>query len=244
LQLACDTAISSTCNLKKDITLEEVKELYIQSWKRGLKGQTIYVEGSRDPILFTETKEEPKEETTNDQENEIKLDSISTLSRDEIGQCLNGSTYKYNTACGVLYITVNKDENGNIVEVFTNSSKNGTCKANLNGETRLISLALRAGVKVDEVADTLKSIQCQSCAFSRAKGNKIDGASCPDIIAKCIKSSYSGNIEKKELKPILKPSIKKEAKKEDNSSKCPECGESIIHEGGCISCACGWSKCS
>jgi ribonucleoside-diphosphate reductase alpha chain len=244
LQNYCDTAISSTCNLKRDITLEEVKNLYIESWMRGLKGQTIYVEGSRDPILFVDKKEQPKEEPKTIEESEIKLDSISTLSRDEIGQCLSGSTYKYNTACGVLYITVNKDENGNIVEVFTNSSKNGTCKANLNGETRLISLALRAGVKVDEVADTLKSIQCQSCAFSRAKGNKIDGASCPDIIAKCIKSSYSGNIEKKELKPVLKPFIKKEAKKENNSSKCPECGESIIHEGGCISCSCGWSKCS
>ena len=26
--------------------------------------------------------------------------------------------------------------------------------------------------------------------------------------------------------------------------KCPECGEPIIHEGGCDICkACGWSKC-
>ena len=57
----------------------------------------------------------------------------------------------------------------------------------------MASLALRAGVKVEEVIDTLKNIQCQSCAFARAKGNKIDGTSCPDIIAKAINKCYVKN---------------------------------------------------
>lgn len=220
LQNFCDTAISSTINLPKEVTLDEVKELYKLAWDKGLKGVTIYKDGSRDAILSTDNTSKPSS---------FSLDCVTTMSRDDLGQVLKGETYKYHTACGTLYITVNKDSNGNIVEIFTNSSKNGTCKANLNGETRLASLALRAGVKTEEVIDTLKSIQCQSCVFAKAKGTKIDGTSCPDIISKCLKQAYSN----------------KTAQSETNySEKCPECGNVLTHEGGCVQCTCGYSKCN
>ena len=160
-------------------------------------------------------------------------------SRNAFGKVLNGATYKYRTACGTLYITINKDENGNIIEIFTNSSKNGTCKANLNGETRLASLALRSGVKVNEVINSLKSIQCQSCIFAKAKGNEIDGSSCPDIISKCIKDEY----EKKNIiknKTLVKNNIENTV---TNYNTCPECGKQLQHIGGCVQCECGYSKC-
>ena len=100
----------------------------------------------------------------------------------------------------------------------------------MNGETRLASLALRAGVKVSEVADTLKSIQCQSCAYARAKGNKIDGTSCPDIIAKCIIKDIK--LEKPTTKIV------------DSKDLCPECKSPLEHIGGCVVCPnCSWSKC-
>ena len=43
------------------------------------------------------------------------------------------------------------DKEGNLVEIFTHTSKGGICSANLNSNTRLISLALRSGVKIDEI---------------------------------------------------------------------------------------------
>ena len=217
-QELCDTSISKTINMKKGTTPQEVKEAYIYAWKKGLKGLTVYVDGSRDPILTTDS--------TKHTEGTQCLDCIEPISRDDLGQVLTGNTYKHRTACGTLYITINKDEQGNIVEIFTNSSKNGTCKANLNGETRMASLALRAGVKVEEVIEQLKGIHCQSCAFARAKGNPVDGTSCPDIIAKCIKVAHTPT----ELV-------------EDTIEKCPECGQPVRHEGGCIVCNCGYSKC-
>ena len=216
-QELCDTSISKTINMPKGTTPQEVKEAYIYAWKKGLKGLTVYVDGSRDPILTTSASKSPTS---------VELDHIVPVSRDAFGEVLKGDTFKKKTACGTLYITINKDENGNIVEIFTNSSKNGTCKANLNGETRMASLALRAGVKVDEVVEQLKGIHCQSCAFARAKGNQVDGTSCPDIMAKCIKEACS-----------------KHKHIEDTSEKCPECGKAVRHEGGCIVCDCGFSKC-
>ena len=217
VQAWVDTAVSKTINMPKGTTPEEVKQAYIYAWNKGLKGLTVYVDGSRDPILTTDNS---KPSTS------IELDYITPVSRDTFGEVLIGHTFKKKTACGTLYITINKDENGNIVEIFTNSSKNGTCKANLNGETRMASLALRAGVKVDEVVEQLKGIHCQSCAFARAKGNQVDGTSCPDIMAKCIKEACN-----------------KHKQIEDTSEKCPECGKPVRHEGGCVVCNCGFSKC-
>lgn len=223
VQKYTDASISSTINLDESATVEDVYNIYLNAWKNNLKGVTVFRRGcARTAILNDTSKSIPEKK------DKCVLNSIKPVSRDEFGEALIGYTYKHRTACGTLYITINKDSNGNIVEIFTNSSKNGTCKANLNGETRMASLALRAGVTVAEVIDQLKGIHCQSCAFARAKGNPIDGTSCPDIIAKCIQKAYSNKpetvIESKEV--------------------CPECGQPIRHEGGCIICpSCGYSKC-
>ena len=49
-----DASISSTVNVPNEFTVDEVEELYIYAWKRGLKGITIYREGcARDGILIS-----------------------------------------------------------------------------------------------------------------------------------------------------------------------------------------------
>ncbi len=52
-----DHSISSTVNLPEDINPEVISDIYIESWKNGLKGITIYREGSRYPILSREGQE-------------------------------------------------------------------------------------------------------------------------------------------------------------------------------------------
>ena len=49
-----DASISSTVNVPKEFTVEEVEDLYIYGWKKGVKGVTIYREGcARDGILIS-----------------------------------------------------------------------------------------------------------------------------------------------------------------------------------------------
>lgn len=59
LQKYTTNAISSTINLPETITYEDVSNIYMEGWTMGLKGQTVYVEGSRSGILVNKT-EEPK----------------------------------------------------------------------------------------------------------------------------------------------------------------------------------------
>lgn len=231
LQNSIDTAISSTLNLPKTTTPEQIREIYIEAWKNGLKGVTVYVDGSRDPILTT-SKDAPVSEP------KTSLNTISPISRKTIGTTY-GATHCKKCACGTLYITTNLDKDGNLVEVFTHTSKGGICQANLNAVTRMISLSLRSGVKINEIEDQLKGIHCPACQMTKAKGGIVDGMSCPDIMSRTIKEFINSDLGicqqySESEKPII----------ENISDKCPECGEPMTRQSGCKSCNnCGFSYC-
>lgn len=222
LQQHVDTAISSTINLKKDISLKEIESLYLFAWKAGLKGVTIFRDGSREGVLVGD---KPK-----DTSDTIKYDAIKPVSRKSLGTT-TGSTHCMKCACGTLYITTNFNDSGDLVEVFTHTSKGGICQANMNAVTRMISLGLRSGIKVEEISDQLNAIYCPACQISKAKGKEINGTSCPDIISKVIKKVYRKEPEKQE--------------NTSNKQKCPECNAELEFVGGCVQCSvCGYSKCS
>lgn len=55
-----DASISSTVNVPNEFTVEEVEDLYIYAWEKGLKGITIYRDGcARGGILITDKKKSP-----------------------------------------------------------------------------------------------------------------------------------------------------------------------------------------
>jgi len=59
IQKWIDHAISQTTNLPKSATEKDVEEIYVEAWKNGLKGITVYRDGCRDGVLISgnETKE-------------------------------------------------------------------------------------------------------------------------------------------------------------------------------------------
>lgn len=238
LQKYIDTAISSTINLKKDTSQEYVEKLYLAGWKAGLKGLTIFRENSRPAIMGESIKVEEEKQS-------FKFDSIAPVSRKTLGTT-HGATFCKKCACGTLYITCNKDNKGNLVEVFTHTSKGGICQANMNAVTRLISLNLRSGVKVDEIIDQIRGINCPACSTCKARKINIDGLSCSDIISRVITEAIKDNVkipQKEQISvPDTKPSINAN---HDNKNVCPECGEPLVATSGCVSCmSCGWSRCN
>lgn len=245
-QIYIDASISSTVNLPQDTTVEEVEELYRYAYDTGCKGLTIFRDGcARTAILNSgSAKEEPKEEVVVE---EKRLDKIMPITRADMGDRLEGATYVRTTACGKLYITINTNNKGELVEVFIDPSKSGGCLANVEVIGRLCSSMLRAGVAVEAVIDSAKGVKCSSCARSK---KKVDGLSCGDIVAKAIETEYNYRKGKKTTKKVEKVAekVKKVAKKVEKveeKAKCPECGAELNFTGGCNVCSsCGWSKCS
>ena len=229
-QNSIDASISSTINLPETATVEDIKDIYMTAWEMGLKGVTVFRNGcKRTGILTTDSKEVT---TSTDVPNTPKYNYITPVSRKSIGTT-HGNTYCKKCACGTLYITLNRDDDGNVVESFIHTSKGGICQANTSAVNRLVSLCMRSGVKTDEIIDQLKGITCGACTKAMSNGIKLDGISCPDILARTLIEFCKPTDEKK---LVEKPA---------NQECCPECGEPIIHDGGCVQCTnCGWSKCS
>ena len=230
-QIYIDASISSTVNLPEKTTVEEVENLYRYAYDTGCKGLTIFRDGcARTAILNSgSAKEEPKEEVAVEGK---RLDTIIPITRADMGDRLEGATYVRTTACGKLYITINTNNKGELVEVFIDPSKSGGCLANVEVIGRLCSSMLRAGVAVEAVIDSAKGVKCSSCARSK---KKVDGLSCGDIVAKAIETEYNYRKGKKNTKKV---------EKIEEKAKCPECGAELSFTGGCNICpSCGFSKC-
>ena len=96
IQRYIDHSISSTINLPEDVQPEVISDIYLKAWKKDLKGVTIYRDGSRFPILSTETK---LTEFQKIKENEFKIsvdgDEIITANGEEIIKLPDGTLRRF-----------------------------------------------------------------------------------------------------------------------------------------------------
>ena len=230
IQKYVDNAISSTVNLPNSATVEDIFNIYIEAWKQGVKGITVFRDGcKRGNILGVDDKKVKIPEGA-----VPEFDTVDPPSRREI-KIIDGTTVRESTSCvKSMYVTVNKTPEGKAFEIFTNAS--GGCKTNINTIARLISLALRSGVKVDRIIDELRANQCPACQVLRRQGKQV-ALSCSNAIADAIESAMGKG------KTVHKPKSKEE--EPTINRECPECGKkTLIPEGKCVTCSnCGWSRC-
>ncbi|SHI13914.1 TSCPD domain-containing protein [Sporanaerobacter acetigenes] len=232
-----DNAVSKTVNFKNEATKEDVEEVYILAYKLGCKGVTIYRDGSRENQVLSTGKKEKKRE--------VIVGSLPLVKPRMRPEITRGITEKVKIGCGNLYITVNYDENG-ICEVFTNLGRAGGCPSQSEATSRLISIALRSGMDVEEIIEQLKGIRCHSTLRQKATNKDIKVLSCPDAIGKALEKAMDTYVQVED--PIIDEDSVDElssTKEEKTSALCPECGNPIGHEGGCTICMnCGYSKCN
>lgn len=223
IQCFVDTAISSTINLPKETTPEDVENIYIEAWKEGLKGVTIYVEGTRMPILSKEApianngpiQKRPKELEADYYQIKVKGELFVVV----VGK-LNDKPYEIFAFRPNMQLNLPQHK-GKIVKVkkmhYSFISEYITIpnmvveNVEERSATLYSSMLLRHGVEIDYIIKTAKKVNDNISSFSSA-------------ICRIL-SKYSDN--------------------KITSEKCPECGGDAIKTGGCVSCPnCGWSKCS
>lgn len=244
-QAHTDNAVSKTVNFTHEATREDVAEVYFQSYTLGCKGVTIYRDGSRQNQVLnigSVNKETPAAAAAPFS----APGSIMPRPRPEV-TC--GVTERMKIGCGNLYVTVNYDENG-ICEVFTSTGKAGGCPSQSEATARLVSIALRSGISINEILEQLRGIRCPSTI----RRDGMSCTSCPDAISRVIKKVNDiivGKGEGGSSVPGL-PEISKAAHSGELSPAqvktakfCPECAAPLEHEGGCVACrSCGYSKCN
>ncbi len=225
-----DNAVSKTVNFPREAKKADVREVYELAYDLGLKGVTIYRDGSRDAQVLNIGKVNKAEEENSACEC-VSEGKVAPRNRPEVTQ---GITQKVKIGCGNLYITVNYDENG-ICEVFTNLGRAGGCPSQSEATSRLISTALRSGMDVESVVEQLRGIRCHS---TLRKGGDVKVLSCPDAIGRVLQTVAQMQGEK------IAPLVMQDEQEQHDDTKCPECGKALEHEGGCNICrSCGYSKC-
>jgi ribonucleoside-diphosphate reductase alpha chain len=231
-----DNAVSKTVNFPKEARPEDVERVYLLAYELGVKGVTIYRDGSRQEQVLNIGEVKRK---ANGDGGQLELGSQGATTmpvRASRSPVLRGETREKVTGCGSLYVTVNEDDFGPR-EIFANMGKAGGCaSASTEAIGRLISLAFRYGVPPDKIVKQIRGIRCHvPLGFGP---NQI--LSCPDAIGKALADKYhlGGGEGHKAVGQLEMPIAHAQG-------ACPDCGGSIEHEGGCMVCrSCGYSKCS
>lgn len=246
-QKGIDASISSTVNLPNSATVQDVKNIYFNAWKCGLKGITVYRSGCKREGVLVSEENAPKSTTMLKDED---------LPRGFIVDCteeLVGKKRKLITGCGSLHVLAYFNPvNGSLQEVYFNKGSTGGCANFMTGLSRMVSLLCRAGVDIISIKDQLDSTGvCPSYATRTVtKHDTSRGSCCPMAIGNALVDMW--NEMQDEVNDAT--DYMEEDKHLDSDdgivslnplySKCPECGEPLAREGGCVQCkSCGWSKC-
>lgn len=253
LQMVVDNAISKTINLPNSATIDTVASIYHRAYYGGLKGITIFRDGCKQGVITVGTGDpDPQEEVvpiyTGDDllpRGFIRPRPVST----------EGCTEVIETGCGKMYLTVNSDpDSGEVIETFITTGSGGGCLIFTEAASRLISMAIRAGVPIDSIVEQLKSTHsCPSWTRARALKEPLSsGKSCPSAIAYAMERMMvkDRNLIQAGQEVILlnlgrDVNLKIKPTPKLSALECPECGKkTLARMEGCMTCiSCGFSKC-
>ena len=234
-----DHGVSKTINLPRGTKISDVSEVYFKAWKLGLKGVTVYVEGSRDGVLISESKKDirPTSIIENHAPKRPKLlpadvHHIKVKGKDwaVVVGLLDGKPYEIFAGRGLVLPKADTIESASITKV-----SNGRYKLSI----QIVDNGIEDYNDLREIYDNNEErIITRSVCRELRHGVPIE------FIVKDL-SDHSGSIAN--FSAALARILKKYAKNAGRLiKKCPQCtGTNFIMQEGCISCvSCDYSKCS
>lgn len=225
LQKYTDASISSTINLPKEATVDDVYNIYIEGWKNGLKGVTVYRSGCyREGILTTEKPIDIPNTLAPKRPKDLECDCYTVKSQGEnfvvcVG-LLDNQPYEVFVFRLTNWLKLPQHK-GTITKVEKG-------KYSLNSDFLHIDNLLDTDINVEEKAATLYSSMLLR-----------HGISIKYIIKTAKKVNQNITSFSSAMCRVLGTYLPTQVE-----GKCPECGADLVHEGGCIHCSsCSYSKC-
>ena len=234
-------AISKTINLPKECTVDEIYNLYIEAWQMGLKGITIYRDGSKNfqPLSTTDNSISKVE---------IKETVPTKLTRKKLPDERMSITHKFRIGSSEGYITCGMYPDSNrLGEVFVNVSKEGSALSGFaDALATVLSIALQYGVPAKDFVRKLSHLKFEPNGFTANPDIRI-AHSIVDYIARYIGLKFLpkeeqielGLIQAKDTNGILleKEEINLPSQTEIVGPSCPNCGNTMRRLGSCYFCS-------
>ena len=247
-----DHSISVTINLPSDVSEELVNRLYVEAWRSGCKGCTVYRDGSRSGVLLSIEKKKKTEPQQSPGEihphvikrpNELEADVVRFQNNKEkwiafVG-LMNGRPYE-------IFTGLADDEDGIFCPKSVNHGK--IIKAmNPDGTKRYdFQFVNKRGYKttIEGLSDKFNP---EYWNYAKLISGVLRYGMPIDQVLKLVSGleldSQSINTWKMGVERALKKYLPNGT--QASGQRCPNCGqESLIYQEGCLICtSCGTSKC-
>lgn len=252
-------AISKTVNLPGEATIEDIKEIHMLTWKKGIKALALYRDGSK--ISQPLGSKDNSKGTARQVEKEIIIEYRPV--RKPLPKERASITRKVKIGGHKMYLTVGLYPDGKPGELFIVMNKQGSFAAGMaDSFAKMVSIGMQYGVPVDTIVNQLRHMRFQPMGFT-GDGDIPNVSSITDFIAIWFKkmfvdkeakavrlpfddlkaTQYDDEKQNSEPKVINEAPTKKQNQtifKEElgfTGETCPECGSaSMVQNGKCLKC--------
>lgn len=208
-------AISKTVNLPHSATVQDFKDVVMLAWQTGCKGITLYRDGSKNAQpLNTRLEDDEAEQDLADltykdllsyaEQAKAQLEGSSHKAvRHRVAGIRNGHTHLAQIDGVKIYTTVNRNEKGEIAELFVTTDREGTTIMGLlNSLSKTISVMLQYGIPAERISKMLRGQMYEPYGFVQSHPNIKYVTSISDLISKVIDIEL-GDYTRVQVKPAV-----------------------------------------
>jgi ribonucleoside-diphosphate reductase alpha chain len=168
-------AISKTVNMPEAATVEEIEQIYLEGWRRGLKAIAIYRDNSKrsQPLSTTKLKSDDENKAAGDVVAELRRQLAAAQAeavkphRRRLPAERAAVTHKFDIAGHEGYITVGLYPDGQPGEIFLKMAKEGSTVSGLmDTYATAISLALQYGVPLRDLVNKFAHVRFEPSGFT------------------------------------------------------------------------------
>ena len=245
-------AISKTCNLPNEATIEDIEQAYVDGWKLGLKAVAIYRDGSKrsQPLA-----------TSIDKTTGQRAPIVERPLRKRLPAERTALTHKFEVGGHEGYITVGLYDDGSPGEIFLRMAKEGSTVSGLmDSFATAVSLALQYGVPLPALVDKFSHTRFDPQGFTRNPEIPI-AKSVMDYIFRWLASRFLSSDEQDRLGIIRRdengnaveapqtvappaaapatpqsPTVTATFINQEDAPTCSECGSLMVRNGACYKC--------
>ena len=144
-------AISKTVNLPHESTVEDIEQIYAESWKMGLKAVALYRDGSKLSQPLNTKTDKDASDNKSEKKNELQTVHPPVLQRKRLPKKRDGITVESRVGGQKIYLRTGEYPDGSLGEIFVDMHKEGAAfRSMMNCFAIAVSLGLQYGVPLEE----------------------------------------------------------------------------------------------
>lgn len=202
-------AISKTVNLPTEATVEDIKNIYVDAWKMGLKCVALYRDGSKFSQPLSSKASEDDEETISAAEATAAEATAAALKapgrqwgeKRHLPAKRGGLTVEANVSGHKVFLRTGEYEDGTLGEIFIDMFKEGAAyRSMVNCLAVAVSMGLKYGVPLEKFVEAFTFTRFEPAGFTDHPNIK-QCTSIVDFIFRVVGMEYLGRTDFVQVQP-------------------------------------------